>query len=418
VNYNEIKKNLYQSFELKDLQYIEIGKYIKEVQAKNNSNKELTVLAVTKYNGLVDSLEYFKNRVYSKKLSNYKIIKKGQFAYSPIHLNEGSIGYLIKYDEALLSPLYKIFEIDSNNLDRYFLYNLLKTKKYITLYNKLCEGSINRRASVSFKKFSKIKIILLPIIEQRKITTILSTVDDLIENTSHFINSYALLKKGLMQTLLTKGIGHTKFKKTKIGEMPVDWEIKRFKEMTDILRCGVASTPKYVENGIPFLSAQNVQDEKLCLKKYNYISKEYHKQLTKIDKPRFGDILYTRVGNCGNAAIVDIDFEFSIYVSLTLIRMKKEHNSLFFKYYLNSQQVKKQAGIGQFRGGGVTNLNVKVVEKFFLAVPPIKEQEKIAAILSTVEERIELYNSKKVKLENLKKGLMQQLLTGKIRVKV
>ena len=255
-----IKKNLYQSFELKDLQYIEIGKYIKEVQVKNNSNKELTVLAVTKYNGLVDSLEYFKNRLYSKKLSNYKIIKKGQFAYSPIHLNEGSIGYLTKHDEALLSPLYKIFEIDSNNLDRYFLYNLLKTKKYITLYNKLSEGSINRRASVSFKKFSKIKVILPPIIEQRKIATILSTVDDLIENTDHLINSYTLLKKGLMQNLLTKGIGHTEFKKTSIGEMPLKWEIKTLKELGN-LKGGRGFKIKYQGNKeckIPFYKVSDM----------------------------------------------------------------------------------------------------------------------------------------------------------------
>ncbi|MDY3208601.1 restriction endonuclease subunit S, partial [Clostridium baratii] len=224
-------------------------------------------------------------------------------------------------------------------------------------------------------------------------------------------------KKGLMQQLLTKGVGHIKFKKTEIGEIPEEWEVKKLKELTDVLRCGVASTPTYVEKGIPFLSAQNVQDGKISLHKYNYISEEYHKKLTKNDKPQKGDILYSRVGaNYGIAAVVEVEFEFSIYVSLTLIRIKKEYNSVFYKYLLNSEFIRKQADVGVFQGGGVPNLNVKVVEKFNMIVPPKFEQDRIASILSTVDEKIEQYKNKKEKLEEVKKGLMQQLLTGNIRV--
>uniref|UniRef100_UPI0025F0727C restriction endonuclease subunit S n=1 Tax=uncultured Clostridium sp. TaxID=59620 RepID=UPI0025F0727C len=207
--------------------------------------------------------------------------------------------------------------------------------------------------------------------------------------------------------------------KTEIGEIPEEWEVVKFKEITDILRCGVASTPTYVENGIPFLSAQNVNNEKLSLHKYNFISEDYHKQLTKNDKPQKGDILYSRVGaNYGIAAVVDIDFEFSVYVSLTLIRMKNEYDSKFYKYLLNSTVIRKQADIGVFQGGGVPNLNVKVVEKFNVVVPPKYEQIKIASILSEVDRKIDEYENKKQKLEELKKGLMQQLLTGMIRVTV
>lgn len=281
------------------------------------------------------------------------------------------------------------------------------------IYNNL-GATINQITTDNLNNF---KVILPTVEEQEKISSILLTVDEQIDNTEKLIQKNQELKKGLMQQLLTKGIGHTKFKKTEIGEIPEEWEVKKLKELTDVLRCGVASTPTYVEKGIPFLSAQNVQDGKISLHKYNYISEEYHKKLTKNDKPQKGDILYSRVGaNYGIAAVVEVEFEFSIYVSLTLIRIKKEYNSVFYKYLLNSEFIRKQADVGVFQGGGVPNLNVKVVEKFNMIVPPKFEQDRIASILSTVDEKIEQYKNKKEKLEEVKKGLMQQLLTGNIRV--
>ncbi len=132
----------------------------------------------------------------------------------------------------------------------------------------------------------------MPYKEQEKIASILSTVDEQIDIVDGLIEKNKELKNGLMQQLLTKGIGHTRFKESEVGEIPEEWEVKRFKDITDIFRCGVASTPTYVEQGIPFLSAQNVNNEKLSLHKYNYISEEYHQQLTKNDKPQKGDILY------------------------------------------------------------------------------------------------------------------------------
>lgn len=201
------------------------------------------------------------------------------------------------------------------------------------------------------------------------------------------------------------------YKKTGIGYIPLDWEVKKFKDITDILRCGLASTPKYVEDGVPFLSAQNVKNGKLNLDKYKCISNELHEKLTKNTKPQKNDILMTRVGNVGDAAIVDIDWEFSVYVSLTHIRMKEGYDSQFFTQLLNSSFIKRRSLQTQYKGGGVANLNVRVVEEFDMPVPPLKEQQKIAEILSSVDAAIEKTEQVIAKTEEVKKGLMQQLLT-------
>lgn len=207
------------------------------------------------------------------------------------------------------------------------------------------------------------------------------------------------------------------FKKSVVGLIPKDWEVKKFKDITDILRCGIASTPSYVEKGVPFLSSQNVKENKIILDKYNYVSEEFHKQLTKKNKPLKGDILYTRVGaSFGKAAIVEFDWEFSIYVSLTLIRMKKGYNNYFYSYLLNSDRYVYNARKTVFQGGGVQNLNVKEVEKFEMVVPPLREQEKIAEILSTWDKAIELKEKLIEQKKQQKKGLMQKLLTGEVRL--
>jgi len=181
-----------------------------------------------------------------------------------------------------------------------------------------------------------------------------------------------------------------------------DWEVKKLREVCDLITCGLASTPKYVDssNGIPFLSAQNVRNGKVVLDKYNYISKDLHAKLTKKNKPIKGDILYSRVGSkFGEAGVVEHDFEFSVYVSLTLIKTKKDVlNNFYLKYFLNSPEVKKIAKAG-LNGAGVGNLNVEVVREFDIPLPSFEEQR---VIVNKLDEIFKLLIKAK---ENTEKNL-------------
>ncbi|WP_170132002.1 restriction endonuclease subunit S [Arenicella xantha] len=159
------------------------------------------------------------------------------------------------------------------------------------------------------------------------------------------------------------------------------WPVHNLVDVTDLITCGVAKRPNYVDSGIPFLSAKNVKNGMIIWNGYQYITKQDHDELTKNNKPTRGDILYTRVGSFGEAAIVDSDEEFSVFVSLTLIKPK--HDILynrFLKYYLNSSEV-KQLAKSSISGSGVGNLNVGTVRKFPIPLPPIPEQQRIVAIL-------------------------------------
>ncbi|WP_421536034.1 restriction endonuclease subunit S [Priestia sp. D3YE.R1] len=335
---------------------------------------------------------------------------------------DGTIGKVAFIDElpgpsSLNSHLLVLRVEDKKRIYPKYIFYSLQSDKFKKYIEKNKSGSTI--VGLSQKAFENFEFDLPDYRVQQKIGHILSTVDEQIENVDHLIVKTKEFKKGLIQKLFTKGLEHTEFKSTDIGEIPVEWEVKKFIEITDVLKCGVASTPQYVDEGIPFLSSQNVKENKLILDKYNFISKEYHEELTKKHKPTRGDILYTRVGaNFGKATIVNVDWEFSVYVSLTLIKMKKGYDSLFYSYLLNSEKYQRIAKSKVFQGGGVPNLNVGEVEKFDMIVPSLEEQQKIAEILSSVDEQIESYEEEKEKYIELKKGLMQQLLTGKLRVTV
>lgn len=207
------------------------------------------------------------------------------------------------------------------------------------------------------------------------------------------------------------------YKRNQLGVIPKEWGVDKFKSITDVLRCGIASTPQYVDVGVPFLSSQNVKENKITLDKYNHISEDYHKKLTKNNQVEKGDILYTRVGaNFGLAAVVDIDMEFSIYVSLTHIRMKREYDNLFYSYMLNTEHYRSLARRSVFQGGGVPNLNVKVVEKFDMATTTKEEQKKIATILSIWDKAIELKKQLLEQKNEQKRGLLKKLLYGEVRL--
>ena len=174
--------------------------------------------------------------------------------------------------------------------------------------------------------------------------------------------------------------------------MREDWNEIKMVDACEILTCGVASTPKYVDEsiGVPFLSAQNVKNGKVILHKYNYISQEFHEHLTKKNKPRKGDILYSRVGaKYGEAGVIEHDFEFSVYVSVTLMRPKADlFDNYYFKYYLNSPRIKELAK-KSIQSSGVPNLNVKVVREFPIPIPPLSEQQQIVAKLDQAFKAID-----------------------------
>ncbi len=181
---------------------IHIRDVAKEVSIRNKSDKQLTVLSCTKYDGLVPSLEYFGRKIFADDVSTYKIVPKNHFAYATNHIEEGSIGYQKILDEALISPMYTVFKTDKTVNDDFF-YKLLKSHPLVYQYQNRMEGSIDRRGGLRWDGFSIIKIKLPSYEEQTAIAQVLQTADKEINLLKAKAEKLREQKKGLMQVLLT-----------------------------------------------------------------------------------------------------------------------------------------------------------------------------------------------------------------------
>jgi type I restriction enzyme S subunit len=198
------------------------------------SDGVLEVLSVTKHAGFMASLEFFGKQVFSKDTSNYKIVRRGQFAYATIHLDEGSVDCLNIRDAGIISPMYTVFDVDEAVVDRRYMLELLKSPGMLQRYAAIGAGSVNRRRSISFDTLAAEELRLPPLAEQKKIAQILSSVDEAIEATQAVIDQTRRVKEAMLQTLLTRGLGHTRFKQTEIGEIPEAWEVRRLGELVTL----------------------------------------------------------------------------------------------------------------------------------------------------------------------------------------
>jgi len=169
---------------------------------KNTCGDDLPVLTCSKHLGFVDSLGYFKNRVFSEDTTGYKVIFRGEIGYPANHVEEGSIGLQDLYDAALVSPIYVVFSID-DSVDAYFLHRLLKLDRYRRVFASATTSSVDRRGSLRWPAFSEIEVALPALPEQTAVATVLSDMDAEIEALEAKLEKAKTLKQGMMQELLT-----------------------------------------------------------------------------------------------------------------------------------------------------------------------------------------------------------------------
>ncbi|WP_080848950.1 restriction endonuclease subunit S [Cytobacillus gottheilii] len=185
----------------RDWKFVKISEIANQVTTVNKNNNKYVVLSCTKYDGLVDSLKYFGKQVFSADLSKYKVVSKNEFAYATNHIEEGSIGLQRDYDYGLVSPMYTVFRAKSN-INNEFLFALLKTENYRRIFETMMSASVDRRGSLRWNDFSKIRIPFPSIEEQNRIMFVLQTGKKELDLLEKELEAIKLQKKGLMQQLL------------------------------------------------------------------------------------------------------------------------------------------------------------------------------------------------------------------------
>ncbi len=304
----------------------------------------------------------------------------------------------------------------SEDVDKLFLFYLLCLDK-----NRVKMQSYGRGTTVKMLNTEEISNLLLtlpPLPEQRKIASILTSVDEVIENTQKQIEKLRNLKKAIMNELLTRGIGHTEFKDSELGRIPKGWEVVKLNGFCVRVADGTHDSPKRTCEGYRLVTSKNLKNGRLDLTDTYTISTDDYREIEKRSKVEVNDILFGMIGTVGNPVVVgSYDLPFAIK-NVALIKFGGDVDKSRWSFFYLSSELLGQRIKNNQTGSTQNFVSLGYMRNLLIPVPPLLEQKKITSILTSMDKNIEEKQRKLRKTESLKKALMQDLLTGEVRVKV
>ncbi|PXF54822.1 MAG: hypothetical protein C4B57_05730 [Deltaproteobacteria bacterium] len=343
----------------------------------------------------------------------------------------GVVCYVEKdYPNLFLSDLiWQVSAKSSEILSIRWLTNLLLTKEYRRKIAARANGTSGSMKKITKGGFLTLPIPLPPLPEQKKIAGILSVWDRAIEQVGKLIDAKLRLKKGLMQQLLTGRMRFPEFnhetherhekdkgelpegwKKSKLGWIPEEWEICPVRQFGTVTTGNTPSKkePENYGKGIPWCTAVDME--------HKYIV-QTEVELSEIgaQKARIlpsGAVLITCIASIGKNAIAKVALATNQQINAVIVNNHNDNEFFYYAACQNEHRMLRYAG-----QTAVPILNKSEFENMLFIRPHLSEQRRIASVLSTCDKEIELLKKKQEKLKEQRKGLMQKLLTGEVRVK-
>ena len=278
----------------------------------------------------------------------------------------------------------------------------------------------------------RIKRLLLPappFLEQQAIAHYLDTktaqIDRKIDLLTQKAQRYEELKRSLINETVTCGLDKSVPMKDSgidwIGEIPEHWYISHVKRFCKKVTDGAHTSPDLSSPDFPFITVVNLTDGALDFDQCLYTSYSDYKQLVRNGcKPHKFDVLYSKDGTISETVVIDENREFVVGSSFIILRPHPSIvNSKYISYLLSSPIMKYQARL-YVKGAGLTRISIFNVSKLFAILPPLNEQKEIAIYLdikiAKIDGIIKTINAQVQKLQELRKTLINDVVTGKIKV--
>ena len=314
-----------------------------------------------------------------------------------------------------------------------YVYHCLKHDCYTTHYRAILTGQAYPQ--ISLQQVRETPVALPPLPEQKKIAAILTVVDEKLDVIARQIEATQTLKRGLMQTLFSRGVGtqdaegrwvpHAEFKNSELGEIPVGWNVGAIASYVAELRSGVSVNAEDRTHGGDEVGVLKVS----CVLKGQFRPEE-HKTVLPEEHARVaepvvqGRIIISRANTpalVGESAYVDSSRP-DLFLPDKLWQTQPSdvpHSVRWLAYYLQGSYVRQEISKA---ATGTSGSMKNIAKPNFLGIPmpliPLTEQEKVADILTAVTSKLTALVGKQAHYQALKRGLMQKLLTGEWRVSV
>jgi len=292
----------------------------------------------------------------------------------------------------------------NNSLDYRYLFQFIISHSFQKLKDLYASDGI--MGGIKNSDVRQIEIPVPPLSEQKRIVALLDKALESIAKAKENAEKNLKNAKKVFESYLQKVFENK-------GE---EWEEKKLEEICTKITDGVHKKPKYVSEGIPFIKINNLTDgPKISFKNVSYITKKDHELFCKRTKPEKGDILITKDGTIGIIKVIDTDIEFSIFVSVALIKPLSKEITSYLKYVLMSPIIQNQI---KPKGTALKHLYLKDLRNYMIPIAPLSEQMKIVFKLDELYTKTQalddIYNQKFKVLEELKQSILQKAFKGEL----
>lgn len=383
-----------------------------DYSSRNEGQIFITLKCIAKGGGFnTEGVKYIKKSQKSEKLhagdliiANTDLTRAGDVIGAPLFVPKlnGENEYLYSMDISKL-------EVDNSKLNQKYLYQYLLTTQVRNYMRGISSGSTVLH--LKLKLVDNLSIPLPSMTVQQKIGNILSSIDEAIQKTDQIIQKSEELKSGLMNELLTKGIGHKKFNKTKLGEIPEEWELVALGDVAKITN-GQVDPKKEPYSSMVLIAPNHIESnsgrilEKVTAFDQQAISGKYLVET--------GDVIYSKIRPyLKKVAIADLDCLCS--ADMYPIKGSDKLDARFLFHILLSDMFTNYANENSGRTG-IPKINRDELNGYVFALPPINEQKRIASILSSVVADTFRNQELITKHLSLKNGLMHDIFNQEVQI--
>lgn len=390
---------------------VRLGDVFAEVADRNNRER-LPVLAVTLDRGVVrrESLDRKMDREVEQ--DAYLRALPGDIAYNTMRMWQGGSG-LVR-EPGFVSPAYTVLRARGEECPEFWAH-AFKAPGLIDSFRAFSQGVAKDRHRLYYDQFSAVRTLRPPLAEQRKIAAILSSVDETVEKTEAVIAQLDIVKKAMLEELLTRGIPgrHSRFKQTEIGEVPEEWRVVRVDEVCGSFSGGTParSRPDYYGGPIPWVKSGEVGGNRVR-RTEETLTVDGMESSPARWVPSGSTLVAMYGATAGQVGLLEIEATTNQAV-LALVPRAEVIGSAFLYY---SMQNGAATLLGRTQGSGQPNLNSGLVRGLAIALPSLEEQTRIADVLASIESRLSAEQAALAAVRATKNALASELLTGALRV--
>jgi type I restriction enzyme S subunit len=281
------------------------------------------------------------------------------------------------------------------------------------------------QAGLYLGELSRISVPIPTLTEQRVIAEILDTLDEAIRRTEQIVDKLKQIKQGLLHDLLTRGIDENgeirdperhpeQFEASSIGSIPAAWQVRKISDLCLRVTYGFTNPMPTTTDGPWMLTAAEVGYDEIDWESARHTSELAFSRLTQKSRPAPGDVLVTKDGTLGRVAIVNRD-RVCVNQSVAVLKPKSQAGASYINDYLLSP-IGQERMLTDTGGSTIRHIYISRLAQMELPIPTDPEAARISSVIQVFTDRIRTEAEELQKLGLIKQGLMEDLLTGRVRV--